>query len=384
MTDYLIRRFIKNYDKIDDSRVRNSYGFLSGTVGIVVNLILCAIKMAIGIFSGSISIIGDAVHNLADGGASIITMFGFKLASTPADQEHPYGHGRIEYVAGLIIAGAIILIGVELLKTSIEKIITPEEVVSSPETIAILIFSVILQSWLGFFNRGLGKRINSPAMLAAAKDSHSDCVATIVVIACQILHYVMGIDLDAQAGVVVALFIMHSGWEASMDTLQPLLGEPPKPEFIRNIRRTVLQEKEILGVHDLMVHNYGPGRVFVSLHAEVPATMSLLTAHEMIDKLEERLRSVFNAVFTIHIDPMVTDDPELNSLKRDIRTIVRAIDPLMSIHDMRLTAGKKFVFEISASYNCMMTDKEIMDFIREEMAKRQPGYKLSMRIDRIS
>lgn len=383
MTDYLIKRFIKDYEKIDNIRVRTQYGFLSGIVGIIVNLVLCGVKLTIGFLSGSISIIGDAIHNLADGGASVVTMLGFKLASRPADQEHPFGHGRIEYVAGLIIAMAIILIGVELMKSSIEKIITPEEVVSSPEAIGILILSVILQLWLGLFNRGLGKRINSTAMMAASTDSLSDCVATVVVIACQIIHYLYGMDFDAQAGVVVALFILHSGWDAASDTLQPLLGQPPEPEFIRGIRCAALRNSDIIGIHDLIVHNYGPGRVFVSFHAEVDANMDIMSAHDIVDKMEEQLSNEFKAVFTIHMDPTVTDDPLLNHLKEILSKVIAAADPLMTFHDARLTSSGKLVFDVSAPYSCHMTDNEIISFIKEEMKLQDVDSKMYIRVDRV-
>lgn len=384
MTDYLIKRFVPNYEKIDDINVRTRYGFLSGTVGIIINLILCTVKMVMGILSGSISIVGDAIHNLADGGASVVTMLGFKMASRPADQEHPFGHGRIEYIAGLIIAMAIILIGFELLKVSVEKIINPEEIVSSPYTIVILTLSVIFQLWLGLFNKGLGERINSKAMMAASVDSLSDCAATVVVIICQVLHFFSGIDLDAQAGVVVALFILHSGWGAARDTLQPLLGEPPDPEFIRGIRCSVLHEPRFIGVHDLMVHNYGPGRVFVSLHVEVPSTMNIMEAHDIVDDLEDRLGEEFNAAFTVHMDPIVVDDPRLNKLKDDLRMVAEAIDPRMSVHDVRLVSNGKLVLDVAAPYSCRLSDSEIINWIKKEMDCREPGCRLVIKVDRMS
>jgi len=382
LTDILINRFVKNSDQINDARVRTSYGYLSGGVGIMVNVILCIIKLCIGFISGSIAIIGDAVHNLADAGASVITIMGFRMSAKPADPEHPFGHGRIEYIAGLIIAGAILVIGIELLKSSIEKVVNPEPMDTSVTVIVILASSLILQLWLGLFNRGLGKRIDSPAMLAAATDSLSDCVATFVVILCLIVNLTTGHDFDGMAGIIVALFIIHSGWEAAKETLQPLLGEPPDPEFVRAITRRILAENQILGVHDVIVHNYGPGRVFVSLHAEVPADMSLMAAHNMIDSLEEEIRTAFNVSVTVHVDPMVTGDPIQNEIKEKLYHIVGCIDPLITFHDFRLVSSRKILFDLAVPYGCKFTDERIIEMVREDISKDYPNYQVTILVDR--
>lgn len=382
LTDILINRFVKNSDQINDARVRTSYGYLSGGVGIMVNVILCIIKLCIGFISGSIAIIGDAVHNLADAGASVITIMGYRMSAKPADPEHPFGHGRIEYIAGLIIAGAILVIGIELLKSSIEKVLYPEPMDTSVTVIVILASSLILQLWLGLFNRGLGKRIDSPAMLAAATDSLSDCVATFVVILCLIVNLTTGHDFDGMAGIIVALFIIHSGWGAAKDTLQPLLGEPPDPEFVRAITRRILAENQILGVHDVIVHNYGPGRVFVSLHAEVPADMSLMAAHNMIDSLEEEIRTAFNVSVTVHVDPMVTGDPIQNEIKEKLYHIVGCIDPLITFHDFRLASSRKILFDLAVPYGCKFTDERIIEMVREDISKDYPNYQVTILVDR--
>lgn len=383
LTDVLIKRFVKNSEQINDATVRTSYGYLSGGVGIMVNVILCLIKLFIGFVSGSIAIIGDAIHNLADAGASVITILGYRMSAKPADPEHPFGHGRIEYIAGLIIAGAILVIGIELLHSSVEKMLNPEPMDTSVTVIVILAMSLMLQLWLGLFNRGLGKRIDSPAMLAAATDSLSDCVATFVVIICLIVDLTTGHDFDGMAGIVVALFIIHSGWGAARDTLQPLLGEPPDPEFVRAITRRTLEEKQILGVHDVIVHNYGPGRIFVSLHAEVPSDMSLMEAHNIIDSLEESIREEFKVSMTVHVDPMVVGDPLQNEIKEKLYHIVACVDPLVTFHDFRLTSSGRILFDLAVPYNCTFTDERIIEMVEEDIRKEYPDKEVTIQIDRL-
>ena len=383
MIDFIARQFIKDSENINDVKVRTQYGYLSGGVGIAVNVLLCCVKMFIGYISGSIAIIGDAVHNLADAGASVITIFGYQLSAKPADPEHPFGHGRIEYVAGLIIAAAILIIGVELMRSSVEKLLTAEPMEASLEVVIILTISLALQLLLGLFNRGLGEKIDSPAMLAAATDSLSDCVATFVVILCLIVNLVMGLDYDGYAGIVVALFIMHSGWGAAKDTLQPLLGQAPDPEFVRSITRRVLEEPEIIGVHDVIVHNYGPGRIFVSLHAEVPANMTLLDAHGIIDKLEQAIGDEFKVSMTVHIDPMVENDPVKKEIKNKLYHVLASIDPLFTFHDFHLTASGCIVFDVAVPYSCKLGDERVVCMIEEDIHQAYPQYQLKIRIDRL-
>ncbi|MBQ1854975.1 MAG: cation transporter [Anaerovibrio sp.] len=382
MIDFIVRRFIKNSEEINDVKVRTQYGYLSGGVGIAVNVILCCVKMFIGYLCGSIAIIGDAVHNLADAGASVITIFGYHLSAKPADPEHPFGHGRIEYVAGLVIAAAILIIGVELMRSSVEKILYPEPMAATLEIVIILTASLLLQLMLGLFNRGLGKKIDSPAMLAAATDSLSDCVATFVVILCLVVNLTLGHDFDGMAGIVVALFIIHSGWGAAKDTLQPLLGEAPDPEFVRSITRRVLEEKKIIGVHDVIVHNYGPGRIFVSLHAEVPANMTLLDAHNIIDKLEQSISEEFKVSMTVHVDPMVEDDPIQNEIRNRLYHILTAIDPLFTFHDFHLTASGCIVFDVAVPYSCKLEDERVVSMLTEDISQSYPQYQLHIKVDR--
>ena len=338
--------------------------------------------MFIGYMCGSIAIIGDAVHNLAAAGASVITIFGYHLSAKPADPEHPFGHGRIEYVAGLIIAGAILIIGVELLRSSVEKMLYPEPMNTTVEVVAILGISLLLQLMLGLFNRGLGKKIDSPAMLAAATDNLSDCLATFVVVICLAVHLTTGLDFDGVAGLVVALFIIHSGWGAAKDTLQPLLGEAPNPEFVRKITRRVLEEKGIIGVHDVIVHNYGPGRIFISLHVEVPASMTLLESHNIIDKLEQAICDEFKVTMTVHIDPMVENDPLQNEIRNKLYHILAAIDPLVTFHDFRFTDVGEIYFDVAVPYSCKLTDEQVVFMIKEDVGRFYPAYQLHIKVDR--
>lgn len=386
MYEALFRRFVRNHDKTALPEVRFAYGNLSGRVGITVNLILCAVKFALGILSGAVSVIADAVHNLADAAASIATLLGFRIAAKPADAEHPFGHGRVEYVAGFCIAGLILLIGFKLLEASIEKILAPEPPEVSLSMLAILTASIALQLWLGRFNKTIGERIDSAAIRAAAADSLNDCIATVVVVLSLAIHYAAGIDIDGWAGVLVALFILHSGWEAARDTLQPLLGQPPDPALVEGIEKTVLKHRAITGVHDVIIHDYGPGRIFASVHAEVPASMDFLAAHEIIDGIEELLRRKYNIVVTVHMDPVVSDDPEAERVREEVEAIVRESKLGESIHDFRMTTakggGKKIIFDVKVAPDCKMTNEDVRFFLMREIQKRKPTYLPVIRIDR--
>lgn len=382
-TDYLVKKYVSNNEKVDDTKVRQGYGMLSCVVGIVVNTIICCAKIAIGYLTGSIAIVSDGLHNLADSGASIISMMGIKLSAKPADHEHPFGHGRLEYLTSLFIGGMIAFIGLQLLMESVEKIINGGTAESSMISVMVLTVSVCLQIWLGLFNRGIGKLIHSQAILAAAKDTLSDSVATIAVIGVQLLNMLAGYDFDAWAGILVAGFIIHSGWEVIDDTVQLILGNEPDPAVTRGIRSKLLQEKSILSVHDLVVHDYGPGRKYISLHADIPANMGLIEAHNIINRLENELEQDFTASVTIHVDPVVIDDPVLNGLKANLFKVLNVADPLMNAHDVRLLEDGTLSFDVCASYGCSMSDEDIRSFIIEGMEQLAPNVKISMKIDRL-
>ena len=386
MRDFLIRRFVPNYQEVSDPTVRMSYGNLSGKVGIVVNTLLCCIKLFLGLSSGAISIVADAVHNLADAGSSIVTLLGFKLAAKPPDAEHPYGHGRIEYIAGFCIAAAIFAIGLELFKTSAEKILEPEEMATNASTMVILISSIFLQLWLGKFNQHIGRTIDSAAIEAASTDNLNDCLATAVVILSLAVHYFLGCNIDGAAGIFVAIFILHSGWEALQDTLQPLLGQPPKPEMIEGIERIVREQPQVQGMHDLLIHDYGPGRIFASLHAEVPATLDILAAHEVTDELEKKLRKEFHIMATVHMDPVVVNDPKVDALRDMADNIVRDTCDGLTMHDFRVTKKAngdcKLIFDVDVPQDCKMTDKAIGDWIKAKICEKGEQYHPVIRLDR--
>ena len=314
MIDLLLKRFIKDYDKTKNPEVRTRYGVFAGIVGIICNLILFLAKIIAGVLTASVSIMADAVNNLSDAGSSIVTLIGFKLAGKPADYEHPYGHGRIEYISGFIVSGAIIIMGFELLTTSFRKILHPTPLEVSVSSLIILVLSILMKMWMAKFNKYLGNKVDSAAMKATATDSLSDCVATSVVLIGVLLTLFSDINIDGIAGVVVAVFVILAGFGAAKDTLQPLLGQPPTKEYVQELQNIVLQDKHIIGVHDLIVHNYGPGRVYASLHAEVPANMDMMEAHDYIDMAERRVEKRMKCFISIHMDPVVTDDEVINHL----------------------------------------------------------------------
>lgn len=367
MTKLLIKLFVKNSNEVTDHAVRQRYGFLSGFVGIVMNLILFTGKLIAGIITASISITADAFNNLSDAGSSIITLVGFKMAGRPADREHPYGHGRIEYIAGLIVSLVIMLMGFELGKSSVEKIITPEEISFSWLSLVILIASILVKLWLCFFNRKLGGIINSSAMKATAMDSLSDVIATTAVILGLLVNAIWSINIDGFVGIVVALFILYTGINTAKDSLNPLLGQLPDKKLVDEIEKTVMDYKGIIGVHDLLVHDYGVGTMVISLHAEVPCSMDFIAAHELIDVIEDDIKIKYKCYATIHMDPVATEDKQTNEMKEKVKTIVEAIDPEMTIHDFRMTYGvnhRNLIFDVVVPFNFRLTDDEVVHSIR--------------------
>lgn len=310
MTRLLVRLFIKKGDKTGDPDVRQAYGVLSGGVGIACNLLLFLGKLLLGFVTGAISIVADAVNNLSDAGSSIITLLGFKMAGKPADPRHPYGHGRIEYLSALFISVAIILMGVELLKSSVERILNPAETSVSLVVFVILIASILVKLWMFLFNRKLGRRINSSAMEATALDSISDSLATLVVLIGMAINYFAGYDLDGYMGVIVAAFILITGIKSAKDSVQPLIGAPPDEGFVEKIHRIVMAHPEIRGMHELLIHDYGPAHADISLHVEMSSQLDMVTAHEIITSIEDELESQCHCDVTIHIDPVVEEKTE--------------------------------------------------------------------------
>ena len=376
MIDWLVKKFIKDPENWEDPAVRERYGLLTGLVGIVLNLLLSAGKLGAGLLTGSISVTADAFNNLSDAGSSVVTLAGFRMAAKQADEDHPFGHGRIEYLAGLIVAAAILLVGVELAKTSVEKILSPEAVSFSWLSAGILLASILVKLWMSWFNRTLGRRIGSAAMAATAADSLSDAVATSAVLLGTLVFRFTGYNVDGWVGLLVGGFILRSGWGAAKDTLDPLLGQSPSAELVADIERTVLAHPEISGIHDLIVHDYGPGRSMMSLHAEVPRNADMLEIHDVIDNIERELKEKFHTEAVIHMDPIATKDPLTNELKAKVAGLVQQIDPAMTIHDFRMTQGphhQNLIFDVVVPHSSDLTDEEVKSRIAGRMGELPGG-----------
>ncbi len=385
MAFWLAKHFIKDYKNTNDPKVRQSYGFFSSIVGIIINIILFTGKTFAGIITGSISVIADAINNLSDAGSSVVTMIGFKISSTPADDEHPFGHGRAEYIAGLIISFIIILMGFELGKGSFEKIFSTEAITPNILSVVILGCSILFKLWLCYFNTSLGKKINSVSMKATAMDSLSDVASTSAVIIGIVVYLLTGVNIDAYIGLAVALFIIYTGIKTAKESLSPLIGQMPDEEQTKEIADTVCSYENIIGVHDMIIHNYGVGVDMVSLHVEVPANMDFSEAHELIDLIESDLRSKYNCHATIHMDPVVTDDEEINMLKEKLTEILRNIDSSITMHDFRKTNGvhqSNLIFDIVLPFKFRLTEAEIKAEIAEEIRKIDEKYNIVICIDR--
>ena len=340
MTQFLIRCFIKRPDDVKDAAVRTAYGNLASLVGMACNILLCIGKLLAGTLFGSIAIMADALNNLSDASSNVVSLIGFRLAAKAPDAEHPYGHARYEYLAGLVVSVTILAIGLSLLKESALKVLHPTPVVFSWLSIGVLAASILVKLWLSGFNRAVGKKINSETLMATAADSRNDVLTTGAVLLSTILCSLTGYGIiDGIMGVGVAAFILWSGWGLVMDTLSPLLGESPSPELVEHIERTVMSYPGVLGVHDLMVHDYGPGHQFASLHVEFPAETDPLTAHDVIDNIENDFLKKDRLQVTIHYDPIVTADASVGVLRARLKEHARQLDPRLSIHDLRIVPG---------------------------------------------
>ena len=339
MTDLLLRLFVKDKDNPSDPAVRAAVGSLSGTVGIVCNLLLFVGKLLVGMFAASVSITADALNNLSDATSSIVTLMGFKLAEKPADEHHPYGHARYEYLSGLAVAAMIIVIGFELAKTSVEKILNPTAVEFSFATAAVLLGSIAVKFWLAAFNTRLGNMIHSSALAATAQDSRNDCLATGAVLVAGVAEQFTNLYIDGWMGLAVALFILWSGWNLARETISPLLGEATDPQLKALIVDYITSNPKVLGIHDLMVHDYGPGQRFASLHVEMDRDEDPLLCHEIIDDMERECYESHGIHLVIHYDPVVTNDPELDRMRTLVAAILRVKDDRLSIHDFRMVPG---------------------------------------------
>lgn len=366
MLTILARVFIS--EKQTKEEQRSTYGILCSTVGIFLNLLLFAGKFLAGWISGSIAITADAFNNLSDAGSSVVTLVGFRVAAHKPDRNHPYGHGRIEYLAGLGVAVIILIMAFELLQDSVRKIVSPVQMKFSAVSLGILAVSILVKCYMAYYNRTIGKKIGSAAIKAVAMDSLSDCIATLAVLITTLVSSRTGLALDGYGGVLVACFIAYAGITAARDTLNPLLGQAPDLEFVQQLENIVLHfDENISGVHDLMVHDYGPGRRFITLHAEVPAEGDILKLHDIIDNLEMKIAGEMNCFATIHMDPIVTKDAFVGRLKEQLLTIVKEIDPVISVHDFRVVKGEthtNLIFDVAVPFEFRMRDEEVRESIQ--------------------
>lgn len=372
MTTLLIKLFIRDSENTKDISVRTAYGTLGSVTGIVVNLLLAGFKYFAGMISGSISVTADAINNLSDAGSSIVSLAGVKLSAKPADKGHPYGHGRLEYISALAVAVLVFLMGFELLKSSIDKILNPVPVKFNWLALIILVVSIFAKLWLGMFNKKLGKKINSAPMMAVMKDCFSDCLATGVAALAIIISAFSEIAIDGFLGIFVACFILLAGFNISKETLGVLLGNPPEKEYVQMIENKILSYDHIVGVHDLIVHDYGPSRRFASAHAEVPANIDIMEAHDVIDLIERDIMNEMGLLISIHMDPIIVDDERINALRQMTSDIVRKIDDTLSIHDFRVVEGPthtNLIFDIVLQHNHKDSHEEIINKINQNLSK---------------
>lgn len=385
MVELLARFFIKEEKNSETAEARQAYGMLCGSVGIFFNVLLAVGKFVAGLLSGSVAIMADAANNLSDAGSSLIVLFGFKLAGQKPDPDHPFGHGRVEYISGLLVSVLIIYMAVELLKSSVDAILHPGEISFEPVILIILIASILVKFYMFLYNRKFGKKIRSEAMLATSMDSLSDMGATAVVLISMLVSHYTSLQIDGICGVLVALLIFYAGYNSAKETINPLLGQPPEPEFVNRIEEIVLAEEEIVGIHDLIVHNYGPGRVMISLHAEVPADGDILALHDIIDNVEHRLKRELHCAAVIHMDPVSTKDEKTLELKRVVTELVKEIDPHLSIHDFRVVMGPthtNLIFDMVVPFDFPLSDVDVADQVQNKIWKYNPVYFAVIEIDK--
>ncbi len=376
MTNLLIKLFIKDND-VSNLETRGKYGMLSSATGIVVNILLSIVKLVIGIIANSISIISDALNNITDVGSSVVTMIGFKISQKKIDKDHPWGHGRMEYITAFIVDIIILMVGFELLKSSIDKIIHPELPAVNNVTIIILVIAVLTKLWLFLFYKKIAKTIDSNAIKGNAYDSISDSISTLVVLISAVVAKLCGISIDGYASLIVSVFILFTGYNAIKETVDLLLGMKPDPEFIKDIEEEAKKYDMISGIHDIMVHDYGPGRKIVSFHAEVPADGDICKVHDIIDQMEQDLFEKFNCITTIHMDPIVVDNKEINDMRDFTEKIVKELNPEFSIHDFRMTDGGKrinLIFDLVVPRDKEYDKEEIIKNVQQKIHEKDKKY----------
>lgn len=385
MTDYLVKKFIKDYEKTDDSKVREQYGTLSSIVGICCNVVLFVLKYIVGTMSSSISIVSDAFNNLSDSASCIVTLIGYKLAAKPADKDHPFGHGRIEYLTSLIIAVIIFLVGFELLQSSADKVIHPEKVIFSTAAVIALSASIGVKLWMSFFNKRLGTKINSPIMLAASSDSRNDVIATAAALISLIASLFTDLPADGLMGIVVSAFILKAGFEIIKDTVDELLGKPADKDVVEKIRSLVTEDERIIGIHDLIVHNYGPGKMIASCHAEVNCNEDFIQIHDVIDTIERNISEQMGIMMTIHMDPIDLDDEQVKICSARVKECIELIDKRICMHDFRTVTGEShtnLIFDIVVPYDCTANEADIKRLIDSHLERYDETYYTVITFDR--
>lgn len=385
LTKLLLKFFIKDYKNAADPQVRRKYINLGSIVGILCNIVLFLIKLTIGFLAGSVSILADAFNNLTDIGSSVVTVIGFRLSVKPADKEHPFGHGRFEYMSAMLVAIIILLVGFELLKSSVEKIFNPTALKVELFTIVLLLVSVIIKLWMFLFNKKLGKTINSISLIATAQDSVNDSIATLAVLASILIFSIFNINIDPYVGVLVAVFILYSGFKTIKETLDPLLGMPPEKETIEDITAMVLSNQNFVGIHDLIVHNYGPGRSFASLHVEVPSDADIVACHEDVDACEKKIQSLLGIETVIHMDPIAVNDENTIKTKHLVIEAIRDYNDTLSIHDFRMVNGEEqinLIFDVVVTSDITLKDSEIKSQIQAICENIDPRYVTVITIDK--
>ena len=384
MISLLAKWLIPHREQVEYSAVRRAWGALCGFVGIGLNILLFAGKLAAGTLSGSIAITADAFNNLSDAGSSVVTLLGFRLAGKKPDAGHPFGHGRLEYVSGLVVAGLILLMGAELAKSSVDKILHPEAVTFSWLAAGILLASIGVKLYMYLYNRAVGKKIKSAAMSATAADSLSDTAATSAVLLAMVIGKLTNVQLDGWVGLVVALFILWSAVQAARDTISPLLGQAPDPLLVKEIESLVMGHDTVVGIHDLVVHDYGPGRCIISLHAEVPADRQVLELHDVIDSIEEELGQKLHCEAVIHMDPVVVGDPTVAALHQQVAALVKTIDPRISIHDFRMVPGQthtNLIFDAVIPFDERLTRLQVAERIRQMVSEMEGNFRAVVKVE---
>ena len=386
MINLLCRIFIKNREDVKNPEVRGKYGVLCGIVGICFNVLLFLLKLLAGIFSKSVAVVADALNNLSDAAASVVTILGFRLSSKKPDADHPFGHGRMEYLSGLVVAMLILLMGFELLKSSVEKIRLPEAIEFSWLSVVILLAGIACKFYMSHYNRVIGEKINSTAMKATAADCLSDCISTAAVLAATLISHFFQWNIDGWVGLAVACFILYAGYNAAKDTIDPLLGQAPDPDLVLDIEKTVLEYHPIQSIHDMIVHDYGPGRMMISLHAEVPADGDLLAMHDTIDLAEQALRDKFGCDSVIHMDPIVTDDEHVLHMRSKMAQLVKVMDERVTVHDFRMVTGPthtNLIFDVACPFDLSLSDSEVKRQVEAIVDLLDGNYKAVVTVDRI-